>query len=200
MKNVILNNAIKLIKENKNFSDEKLLEIRYGLESIYLTITKFIIILILSIFFKITKEFLIFTIFYNIIRLFAFGMHAPSGKICLILSSIVFLLFPYLATILPANIYINCLLGITATILVIIYAPADTHKRPIIKRRNRYKTLSIIIALIYVYASLIIKDSFIANCLTFSLVVEVVLILPITYRLFKLPYGNYKLYFKRGFQ
>ena len=67
MKKVVLSNMMNLIKSNNNFDEEKLEEIEYGLESIYLTFTKLIIIFSLSYILGILKEVILLSIFYNII-------------------------------------------------------------------------------------------------------------------------------------
>ena len=73
MKKKILNNCIKNIKKNKPELNEEQIEIiEYGLESIYLTITKIVVIVLLSIVLNIFKETILMILFYNIIRLFAF--------------------------------------------------------------------------------------------------------------------------------
>lgn len=199
MKKLFLDNAINLIKNNNNFDVQKLAYIRYGLEGVYLTVTKLVIILVLSVIFNLTKEFIVFAFLYNIIRMFAFGMHAPKSYICLILSSFIFLFFPYLATILNYNFYINLSVGIFCVTIIIIYAPADTYKRPLIKKKKRIKLkfLAFFVSIIYLIISLIIKNAFMSNCLIFALLAEAILILPITYKIFKLPYNNYKNYYRK---
>ena len=73
-------------------------------------------------------------------------------------------------------------------------SPADTKKRPIVspKRRLTYKLISTILAIIFVILSVIIKNNFISNCLVFGLILQNVLISPLTYKIFKQPYNNYK--------
>ena len=46
MKNKILDFLMENIKKNYNYNETKLKEIRYGLESLYLSIFKFIIIIL----------------------------------------------------------------------------------------------------------------------------------------------------------
>ena len=66
MKEKFLNNSIsKIKKKNPNFSEEKLEEIAYGLEAIYLTVTKIVIIFILAFILGIFKDMLIIMIFYT---------------------------------------------------------------------------------------------------------------------------------------
>lgn len=192
-----MNNSIALIKKyNKNISEKKILKIRYGLEGTYLTISKFIIISIISLMLGVFKEFLIFTIFYNIIRMFAFGLHASKSYLCLIISSIIFIISPLVASMIKISIIVKIILSIFLLISVAFYAPADTYKRPLINKikRLRLKVASIIVTITYIILILFINNDFISNVILFSLITEVFLILPITYKLFKLPYKNHASY------
>ena len=69
MKDLFLNSSINYIKKYNDYSDTKIKQLKYGLEAIYLTVTKFIFILILSLILGITKEMLIYSLIYNIIRI-----------------------------------------------------------------------------------------------------------------------------------
>lgn len=200
MKTFFIENSVEIIKNNKNYSDDQLEKIKYGLHGLYLSISKFIVILCISLILGIPKEFIIFTIFYNFIRMPAFGIHASKSYICLLFSSTIFLFFPYLAKLMPSNIYINLFFGVFSIMMILLYAPADTHKRPLIsiKKRIKFKITSLFIGILYLILSIIINDSFISNALIFSLIIEVVLILPITYKIFKMPYQNYKNYHKQS--
>ena len=190
MKKFVLDKCMSIIKENTQYNDTKLEEIRYGLEGIYLTITKTIIISIICILIGIFKEFLIFLIIYSIMR-------TPSKSwICLIISSVTFIGFPLLSIYTNLNIITKLVLGIISIIGICIFSPADTVKRPIInkKRRRIYKIISTTIASIYIIVSLKIKNNFIANCLIYSTILQNIVISPLTYKLFKMPYNNYKKY------
>lgn len=189
-----MKNSIK--RQYPKYSNDKIDEIMYGIEGIYLTITKTIIIFILAFIFGIAKELLYLLITFNFIRLFAFGMHADKSSICLAFSSLLFIGTTFLCKylIIPSNILY--LLYIVALIIISIYAPADTVKRPLIKKKKRikFKVLSIIVTIIYFVITLFIKNRLIINCLILGLLIECVLILPITYKAFKMPYKNYKNY------
>jgi len=196
MKNNILDKCMKIIKENKDYNDTKLEEIRYGLEGIYLLINKLIIIILISIILNIFKEMIIFLLIFNIIRLTAFGLHATKSWICLISSTLAFIGIPLLIINVHLNTNLKLIIGIISTIHIFIFSPSDTHKRPIInkKRRRIYKLLSTTISIIYIILSINIKNNYISNCLIFSTLLENILISPLTYKLFKLPYNNYKNY------
>ena len=133
---------------------------------------------------------------YNIIRFTAFGAHAKNSITCLIISIITFIGLPILAKLIIIPTYLKLVIGSICILGFIIYAPADTEKRPIIskKRRLTYKICSIILGMIYIILSIYIKDSFIDNTLIFSLILQTIMILPITYKLFGVSYNNYKNY------
>lgn len=195
MRGKVINKIMKYIKKYKVLDEEKEEIIIYGLESIYILVTKLIIIFALALILGIFKEMLIFLLLFNGIRTFAFGLHATKSYICLIVSSIAFLGLPYLSSILILPNTAKIVIGIICIGLIFKNSPADTHKRPIVnpKRRKKFKILSTIVAITYVTLSFFTKD-FISNCLLFSLLLEVTFISPLTYKIFKLPYNNYLSY------
>lgn len=196
MKNYFLDKSITLINNKYNYDEIKLEEIRYGLEAIYLTITKAIVIFLLSYILNIFKELIIFLLLFNIIRFFSFGLHAKNSITCLIFSTITFISLPYFCIYLNINNTLKIILFILLIILIGYFSPADTEKRPIIskKRRLTYKIISTVITIIYFVTSLTIKNNFISNALLFSLIVQLFLINPISYKLFKVSYNNYLRY------
>lgn len=181
------------------YDDTKLEEIRYGLEGIYLTITKITIISILCIILGIFKEFLIFLIIYSIMRAPSFGIHASKSWICLITSTLSFIGFPLLSICTKLNLITKIIIGTISIIGICLFSPADTIKRPIINktRRKIYKVLSTIIAITYIILSIKINNNFISNCFIYSTILQNILISPLTYKLFKMPYNNYKEYIKK---
>lgn len=197
MKQLIINNCLKIINDyNPNLPKKQKDKIKYGLEGLYLTISKLIIISIVAILLGIFKEYLILILLFNGIRLFSFGVHAKKSSHCLISSLLFFITFPIICRYAVIPIIYKKILFLPLIILIGIFSPADTEKRPL-KRKNRrliYKVLSIIIATIYMTLSLIIKDNTLSNCLIFSIIIQIVIILPITYKIFGVPYNNYKKY------
>ena len=139
-------------------------------------------------------------LFYNLIRMPAFGLHATKSSYCLISSTIIFIGSTILAKVIVIPIYIKVILTVIIILCIYNWAPADTHKRPIVnkKRREIYKTLATIIAITFSFTSILITNQFLANCLIISLLVECFMISPHVYKLFKLPYNNYKNYLNYG--
>ena len=195
MREKIISKTINHIKSKKKISDIQEDTIRYGLESIYILVTKLIFIFALALILGIFKEMIIFLLLFNVIRTFAFGLHATKSYICLISSSIIFIGLPILCNIINIPNIIKLIIGLVSIGLIIKNCPADTYKRPIInkKRRRILKLISTIISVIYVIL-FFYTNKFISNCLLFSLLLEVILTSPLTYKLFKLPYNNYLKY------
>lgn len=193
MKNKILDFIMNNITKYNNYNDVKLKEIRYGLESLYLSISKVIIILIISIFIHTTKYLCLFFITFGLLRLVAFGLHTNKTIECWIGSLSIFTLIPYL---IKDNIMINYTLSIILLIIICIYAPSDTKKRPLINKKKRliYKVLSIILSIIYIIIIFTTNNLIFKNTLFFSLLLESILILPTSYKLLGLTYNNYTSY------
>lgn len=189
-----IRNSIK--KQYPNYSNDKIDEIMYGVEGIYLTITKTIIIFALAFLFKIAKELLFLLIAFNFIRLFAFGMHANNSITCLIFSSLMFIGGAFICKYVTISKPVLYVLYLFSLIIISIYSPADTVKRPLIKKKKRirFKILSILTVIIYAIISLFIKDNLIINYLIIGILIECILISPMTYKIFKMPYKNYKSY------
>ena len=183
-------------KQYPNYNDDKIDEIMYGIEGLYLTFTKTVVICIIALILGILKELICLLIAFNFIRFFAFGMHASKSSICLIFSSLLFIIFSILCKYIVLPKYLLYILYLLALAIISIYAPADTVKRPLIKRKKRikFKILSIMVVIIYFILTLVFKNNLLINSLIFGLLIECILINPITYKAFKMPYRNYITY------
>ena len=120
MKKMIMSKCMHYIKKNTNYDEIKLKEIEYGLVSIYLTISKMLVISIIALILGIFKEMIIFSLIYNILRSPSFGLHATKSWICLILSTTLFIGIPFLCEILIIPLYIKVFIwdSLSATVPV----------------------------------------------------------------------------------
>ena len=91
MKKKFLNSSMKLITKNSQYTEEQIEIMTYGLETLYLTISKLIIIFLTAYLLGIFKEMLLLLITYNVIRSQSFGIHASKSIYCLITSLIMFI-------------------------------------------------------------------------------------------------------------
>ena len=197
MRKKFLENTIKSIKiKYPNYDDDRLEIIEYGLESLYIMITKTIVISLIALLLKVFKEMIIIMILYNVIRTTAFGMHAKESWQCYIISITLFiggaLLFKYV----NISFYVKAFIGAISYIFIVIYAPADTYKRPLVnvKKRKIYKIITVINSSIFLIMIIVLKDSNISTALSLGLLDSMLMIHPLTYRMFHLPYNNYKTY------
>ena len=197
MRKFIINKCLKIIKDNNpKISKTKLEEIEYGLVGIYILITKLIIIFAVAFILGIFKEVIVFLFIYTLIRATSFGIHASKSWVCLIVSLLLMIGIPYISLIIKIPLVIKLIILIITTILILLYSPADTEKRPIVnqKRRLTYKIISTVTAIIFMILALTINHNYISNCLMFALIIQSIIILPVTYKIFKAPYNNYKNY------
>ena len=196
MKKRIIGGLMKSISKNNNYSQDELEIINYGLEAIYLLVTKLVIITILAYLLGIFYEFVVFLLIYNIIRLPSFGLHATKSWICLVASTLMFIICPIIATNIYFNSMIRSIVGSFCIWRIFKNAPADTEKRPIIskKRRLAYKYISTFTAIAMVVLSLISSNMFIANSFILALLLQTCMISPHVYKFFGLKYNNYLTY------
>ncbi len=196
MKNLILNRIMNSIKTKENYDDIKLAEIRYGLETIYITITKTIVIVGASYFLGTIKELLLILLFYGLLRLTGFGAHAKKSWHCWVSSLLIFLLLPYIITSIEITFIPQIIITSISVLFIFAFAPADTEKRPLInkKKRNRFKILCTLTATAFSIYSFITTNIVIKNAILASLIIECIMISPITYKIFRLKYANYRSY------
>ena len=197
MRSKITNNILNLLSKNGVFKNEDDKEIiKYGIETFYIIITKIILLSLITFLLGIVKEFMLFFFTYGIIRSFSFGAHASKSWICNVISIIIFIFIPLLCKYMTVSKYLILFIEIGLSIIFILYSPADTTNRPIVSKKRRliYKIVTLCTLFIYVVLGYFIDSSFISNCLFLSIVVQGVMILPITYLLLGQTYANYKTY------
>lgn len=195
MKKKFINMMLRIVKKEKDYSEDEIEVMKYALESIYLTGTKIVVITILAFILGIFHEYLLFILFYAPLRLLSFGWHANTSKECWIISISAFVVIPYLCSILNISIYIKVMLLVICLIIYSLYAPADTKKRPIVssKRRLFFKIATLIILFIYSYY-IIRNNNLISNIMIASLLYQSLLINPLIYKVSHQSFNNYKAY------
>lgn len=184
------------LEKYNTYTDRNKILAHYGLETLYILISKMIIITIISLILGITKELYIFLLFYGLLRFYASGVHLSSSLDCTITSSIIFIGITYLCIYTNMRLDYRIIVTGISICLFALYSPADTKKKPLIRENDRSKKKIISTILCYIYLILIcsIKNIYILNVLTYCLLLEAFLITPFIYKLFKQPYNNYLIY------
>lgn len=193
IKNLIINNSMNLIKDLNKYNNEELEMIKYGIEGTYLGITKIVIILLISLALNLFKETILFFMLFNIIRIPGFGLHAKKSIWCWITSTISFIGIPIICKSFTFNYLFYLIAPIICIFFFLLYAPADTKKRPLTNKKKRkiYKIITTLIGIIYFIIITIVSNNYYKNILTFAMILQSILILPITYKIFNLSYNNY---------
>lgn len=194
MKQLFLNSSMNLICKYQSFSNYDQRKLRYGLEGLYLTFSKMVILLILAIMLGILKEFIFVIILFNIIRYTGFGFHADKSYQCLIFSTFNFIAIPYLLLHMQLSHYV--IYGICAFCIFnyLLFAPADTKKRPLSNKRKRTirKVVTVMIGFVYTFLIIIFHQKYWTSLILSSLIIETLSINPIIYWIMKQPYNNYR--------
>lgn len=194
MKNKFLKRSVLYINKYYNYTGKDLEKLKYGLEGLYLTLSKTIIIFLCALILGIVKEVLLVLILFNIIRYTGFGFHAEKSYQCLICSLINFVLLPIYFLNIHISQEIALIISFICIIHYLLFAPADTVKRPLLNKKKRLirRILTVMIGIIYTAIILILKNDYVTSLLLTSLVIQMIVISPVTYMIFKQPYNNYK--------
>ena len=194
MKARFMNNTIAFLQKYNTYSKEDIEKLEYGLEGIYLTITKLIILFFIATLLGVVKEFITLLLLFNIIRYTGFGFHAEKSYQCLIISSFCFLIIPifFINIVLSKTIYI--VICNFCIINYLLFAPADTIKRPLPNKKKRIirKITTTIIGIIYSILSIVFYNHWISAILISAMIIQVIVINPLTYKILKQTYNNYK--------
>lgn len=195
MKQLFLDKSISFLNKYNDYSDLDIMKLQYGLEGIYLTLTKTVVILFLATILGILKEVLAVIVLFNIIRYTGFGFHAEKSYQCLIISTINFVVIPFIMLNIEISKIATLLICAFCILNYVLFAPADTAKRPLPNRKKRLirKFLTVLIGVIYTILIFIIDNSTFTSLVLSSLMIQVIVINPLTYKIFKQPYNNYKL-------
>lgn len=171
--------AEKLAKKN-NIKGEEYEVMRYGLAVIYINLSKTVILAMCALLLGIFKETVVLFCSFAAIRSVGFGFHSDNSIKCTIIGITEFIGAVLIATSLsPFKIPLCTSIFLLCTIIFLLYAPAETEKRPISNRYKRiFKTAAITITVIMFGISLIIGGNIYRNLITLGVFLEAVNILP----------------------
>lgn len=192
MKDIFLNSCINFITKYNNYTEKDIKKLRYGLEGIYLTLTKTIIILLLSLILKIFFEVIIIIILFNIIRYFGFGFHAEKSWQCLLISIFNFIIIPYILLSININFYLDLVISIVCIVGYVLWAPADTVKRPLKNKNKRLirKLITTIIGVLFSILSIFLINF--RSIILSVLIIQFIVVCPLTYIIMNQSFNNYK--------
>lgn len=196
MKEVFVNHTLNYLINNNACSEKQVNIFRYTLESLYSFITKMAVVLLLSAILGTLKITLLSLLLYSLLRGFSFGIHATKNIYCWITTLSVYIFLPLFIKYIVFSNSILIIGNVIGILSILLWAPADTPKRPLLNRKKRIvnKLLSIFIALIFVLFNLFIQNQNFREIISFILLMNALCICPLTYKIFHIPYNNYKYY------
>lgn len=194
MKQLFLENSMNFICKYQSISDYDKKKVKYGLEGLYLTITKMLLLTILALLLNMFKEFILVVVFFNVIRYTGFGFHAEKSYQCLLFSTFNFIAIPFLLLhIQLSNFFVYTICAI-CIFHYLLFAPADTKKRPLSNKRKRIirKIITVMIGFIYTLMIILLNNTYWTSIILSAMIIQAIIISPLIYRLFNQPYNNYK--------
>lgn len=194
MKQLFLENSMNFICKYQSISDYDKKKVKYGLEGLYLTITKMVLLTILALLLNMFKEFILVVVFFNVIRYTGFGFHAEKSYQCLLFSTSNFIAIPFLLLhIQLSNFFVYTICAI-CIFHYLLFAPADTKKRPLSNKRKRIirKIITVMIGFIYTLMIILLNNTYWTSIILSAMIIQAIIISPLIYRLFNQPYNNYK--------
>ena len=194
MKQLFLENSMNFICKYQSISDYDKKKVKYGLEGLYLTIIKMVLLTILALLLNMFKEFILVVVFFNVIRYTGFGFHAEKSYQCLLFSTFNFIAIPFLLLhIQLSNFFVYTICAI-CIFHYLLFAPADTKKRPLSNKRKRIirKIITVMIGFIYTLMIILLNNTYWTSIILSAMIIQAIIISPLIYRLFNQPYNNYK--------
>lgn len=182
-----------------DLSTEDLEKVRYGVETFFMLISKDLFIIMLAYLLGILPYVLLFLISYSLVRLFSFGIHLQSGTSCLFWTSTIFLGLAYASPHISINNLFITLIFVFNIASAILFAPADTEKRPITNKKKRLKLkIKAVVSLLFLYIIAVFYCTpTYSTIITLSALVACIVINPLLYKLLGQQYNNYKYYKKK---
>lgn len=199
MKEKFVESSLKFIYKYQECDDLKTKKLKYGLEGLYSLIVKLTVVIIIAFITGTYKETLLFLLFYAGIRTYSYGMHAKSNFACWITTITIYNIIPLIIKSYNIPNYIGYIILGLSFISMILWAPADTPKKPLIRQKQRIKCklIASIVVILYTIIYCFNNISIINNALLYALIVQSIFINPITYKITNTQFNNYKYYHKK---
>jgi len=193
-----MESSYQFIAKYETCDELKTKKLIYGLEALYNLITKFIVMLFITIILGIWKEYLLLILIYSSARRYAYGLHAKNTITCWLTTLPIYLLGCYFirSISIPSNLMYG--LWFFGFLSFLFWAPADTPARPLIHSeiRKKQKIKACLVCLIYLFCIIGFQNPLLSNACIYCLIIQSICINPLTYKLTKTPFDNYKLYYK----
>ena len=189
----------KIIQSVDEVDESKADEINYGLQLLIGEVPKFFITLILAILLHMVGLTLISFLIILPYRAFSGGFHLHTHLGCIIVTNLLYIGTPYLASIINISDVVRYVAIVFTFIfsffMINKYAPADTENVPILqkKERRKRKIWSFVIAGIELIIAIFIPYKVISNMIILGIIFQTCTLTKTAYKITKNKYG-YEVY------
>ncbi|MDV0431132.1 accessory gene regulator AgrB [Lactiplantibacillus sp. DA1] len=169
------------LQNNLQLERRQALLVKLGIDTVLNVIPKLIITIVLALLLHELVPVLVFMGSFLVLRGFAYGRHLKSDLLCTILTIFVFVSVPYMVNFTVDIPEIGrSILGLALTVIIGVFAPADTIKNPITSKslRRKLKKQAIFLALIFSGLQLVTNNYF-GTIILISMVLAVLLLMPL---------------------
>lgn len=189
----------KIIQSVDGYDESKADEINYGLQLLIGEVPKLFIILLLAFLLHMFKLTLISFLIILPYRAFSGGFHLHTHLGCIVVTSLLYIGTPYLASILNFDNTVKyILIAITfifSFAMIAKYAPADTENVPVLqkKERRKRKIWSFVIAGVELVIAIFIPYKVVSNMIIIGILVQTLTLTRLAYKITNNKYG-YEVY------
>lgn len=182
--------------EGDDVNELNYLKAKLGIESIIIDVSKAIVVYVAAFAAGTLIPTFVTHLSYMGLRKFSMGLHAKSSFVCTIVSVLMFVGVPYLIEGIVIGRWWIFFAFSMSTWLFWKYAPADTEKAPIIGARRRFnlKLCTIGINSLLMYIALVVLIWEARVLILAGMLMQLVMILPITYKILRRSRNNYEKY------
>ena len=195
---MVIEKCYQFITKQIDCDELKEKQIRYGLESIYNMLTKLIVLFFITFLFHLTEEYILLLVVYAIVKRYTYGLHAKTSLACWMTTIPIYMLGCVFIHYVHIPFYFIGICFVFSFVSFLLWAPADTPARPLIHKeiRRAQKVKACCICILLFMIACFIPYPKLTSSIIYSMFIQSVCINPITYKLTKTPFDNYKTYYK----
>lgn len=184
----------KTIFRDREVDEDRFAIVKYGVEIFLVNVTKGITVYLAAALLGMIWQTLIVHLSYLMIRRHSFGLHAKTSLGCTITSVVMFVVLPYFVKGVQLSGWMIVLISALILLNIAIFSPSDTENMPLFNAQKRHKLRlkSFFNTLVVLFFVQIVSHEEIKVMILLGACLQMLLIHPLTYRIFRRRYNNYE--------
>ncbi|MBC2323981.1 accessory gene regulator B family protein [Listeria booriae] len=183
----------KTIFRDREVDEDRFAIVKYGVEIFLVNVTKGIIVYLAAALLGMLWQTLVVHLSYLMIRRHSFGLHAKTSLGCTITSVVMFVILPYFVKEVQLSEWMIVLISGLILLNIAIFAPSDTENMPLFNAQKRHvlRRNSILNTILVVLVAIVV-DNDLSSLVLLGAFLQVIMIHPLTYNIFRRRYNNYE--------